>query len=124
MFIPFMAIPVEIPSVTPQYHMQYHDSNHPEVWDKTPKWIRELAMCIRKHESHHNYRAKNPISTASGAYQFINATWVGNARWVTDASKYPTAKSAPAHIQDSVFIHSIRNGGIHNWDGTGCGRAR
>lgn len=101
---------------------RWRDSGHPEVWRDVPRWIRDLGLCIRKHESMHSghYRAKNPASTASGAYQMINSTWLGNARWVTIARKYPTAKAAPAHVQDAVFIHSIRHGGIDNWRGTDC----
>jgi hypothetical protein len=124
MIIPF-DIPADIPASVQQYHPQYHDSNSPAAWGNTPKWIRELGMCIRRHESHHNYRAKNGEgSTASGAYQFLNGTWLGNAKWVVQAVKYPTAKSAPAWVQDLVFVHSIKHGGIHNWDGTHCGAAR
>jgi muramidase (phage lysozyme) len=128
MFIPFMAVPVEIPTVTPQYQMQYQDSNHPRVWGTTPKWIRDLAKCIRQHESKHDYRAHNATSSAAGAYQFIDATWQGNARWTLwngqrIAVTYKAANHAPPWIQDMVFIHSIKNGGIHNWNGTGCGNA-
>lgn len=36
-----------------------------------------IAACIRKYESGGNYRAQNPHSTASGAYQFLDSTWHG-----------------------------------------------
>lgn len=114
-----LLVPVMAPAQVPASVSVYRDSGH-HVWDTTPKWIRELGACIRQHESHHNYRAKNPVSTAAGAYQFINATWRGNAKWVDGAEQYRTAGSAPAHVQDKVFIHSIRQGGIDNWRGTGC----
>lgn len=113
------VVPVSAPTVVQN---RWHDSGHPEVWRDVPRWIRDLGLCIRRHESMHSghYDAKNPASTASGAYQMINSTWRGNARWVSIARTYPTAKSAPDHVQDAVFIHSIRHGGIHNWRGTNC----
>ena len=103
---------------------RYQDSNG-EVWKGVPKWIRELSLCIRKHESLNmgHYEAENPNSTASGAYQMIYAFWHGNAKWVPIAKRYAKgpAGNAPAHVQDAVFIHSIRNGGVLAWKGTSCG---
>ena len=111
------------PAVAPE-STQWGDSNHP-VWHSSPGWIRELGKCIRAHESHHNYKAENPHSTASGAYQFLTATWRGNAKWAKwrgefVARKYKTAGEAPKWVQDVVFIHSIRHGGIKAWNGTWC----
>jgi len=103
---------------------KYQDSGT-SVWDGVPKWIRELSLCIRKHESIHlgHYRAENPNSTASGAYQMIFRFWHGNAKWVPIAKKYANgpAGNAPARVQDAVFIHSILHGGISAWKGTHCG---
>jgi len=103
---------------------RYQDSNS-DVWNGVPKWIRELSLCIRKHESIDlgHYRAENPNSTASGAYQMIYRFWHGNAKWVPIAKKWANgpAGKAPAHVQDAVFIHSIRNGGVLAWKGTNCG---
>lgn len=105
----------------------YKDSNVPDVWKSVPKWIRELGLCIRKHESINagHYKAHNGSSSASGAYQFIDATWQGNAYWTKVsgefvARKYEAANHAPAWVQDAVFIHSIRKGGFSNWLGTNC----
>ena len=103
---------------------RYQDSNS-DVWKGVPKWIRELSLCIRKHESLNmgHYEAENPTSTASGAYQMIYRFWHGNAKWVPIAkrdAKGP-AGNAPARVQDAVFIHSIRNGGVLAWKGTSCG---
>jgi hypothetical protein len=103
---------------------KYQDSNS-DVWKGVPKWIRELSLCIRKHESLNmgHYEAENPKSTASGAYQMIYSFWNGNAKWVRIAKRYANgpAGNAPARVQDAVFIHSIRNGGVLAWKGTGCG---
>ena len=103
---------------------KYQDSNS-DVWKGVPKWIRELSLCIRKHESLNmgHYEAENPKSTASGAYQMIYSFWNGNAKWVRIAKRYADgpAGNAPARVQDAVFIHSILNGGVLAWKGTGCG---
>ena len=103
---------------------KYQDSNS-DVWKGVPKWIRELSLCIRKHESLNmgHYEAENPKSTASGAYQMIYSFWNGNAKWVRIAKRYANgpAGNAPARVQEAVFIHSIRNGGVLAWKGTGCG---
>ena len=106
----------------------WQDSGH-DVWKDTPRWIRDLAECIRRHESIHvgHYKADSGTSTASGAYQFLQRTWDGNAKWAKwvdtrVAREYVgvAPSQVPPWVQDVVFIHSIEQGGIHNWDGTGC----
>lgn len=106
----------------------WQDSGH-DVWKGTPRWVRDLGRCIRHHESIHagHYKADNDSSTASGAYQFLQATWDGNAKWTKVVGTYVARKyvgvapsQVPPWVQDAVFIHSIKHGGIHNWDGTGC----
>lgn len=108
------------------YSPVFQDSGH-RVWLGTPRWIRELGLCIRRHESWTagHYRAHNGTSSASGAYQFLDSTWQGNAKWakwngVRVAARYRAANRAPEWVQDVVFIHSIRHGGIKAWRGTGC----
>lgn len=55
---------------------------------------RDLPTCgIVRRESGFNPRAKNPTSSASGLYQFINGTWR------TCRTGYPTAMSAPVSVQ-------------------------
>ena len=105
---------------------RYMDSGH-DVWGDTPRWIRDLSLCIRKHESltAGHYKAHNGTSSAAGAYQFLDGTWQGNAKWAKwrgeyVARKYKAANHAPAWVQDVVFVHSITNGGIKAWRGTGC----
>lgn len=105
---------------------RFMDSNHP-AWVGEPRWIRELSLCIRRHESIEagHYDARNPSSSAAGAYQMLSATWQGNAKWAKWNGKfvargYDSADQAPAWVQDVVFIHSIKHGGIKAWKGTGC----
>lgn len=104
---------------------KWMDSGH-AVWQSAPKWIRDLGLCIRKHESIRSghYNAENPISTASGAYQYLDGTWVGNNKFTKVNGKrvpqYAHASSAPKWVQDAVFIHTIKHGGIKAWHGTHC----
>ena len=67
---------------------------------------------IAARESGSNYAATNPSSTASGAYQIINATWQMAASNVgIDTSAYPTAGSAPPYLQDSAALWLLENYG-------------
>jgi hypothetical protein len=78
-----------------------------------------FLACVRKHESGGNYQAKNPVSTASGAYQFLDSTW----RTMSDRAGhrgYGSARSAPPHIQDAVAIYTVNSGWRSAWNGTGC----
>jgi muramidase (phage lysozyme) len=61
-------------------------------------------------ESHGNYRAQNPTDTASGAYQFVNTTWMAITGLPGPAKAYSPA------IQDHAFYVLFANGrGAHNW---------
>lgn len=111
--------PAAAPSST-----QWGDSNHP-VWQSAPGWVRSLGKCIRAHESGHDYKAENPTSTAAGGYQMLVKMWRGNAKWAKWQGKYVArgyaeASDAPKWVQDVVFVHSIKNGGIKHWHGTWC----
>ena len=74
--------------------------------------------CVRHNESRGDYTAKNPRSTASGAYQFLNGTWrsIAGEMGVTG---YPTARSAPEFVQDSVAYYAIVAPGHYrsHWNG-------
>ncbi len=81
----------------------------------------QFLRCVIAHESGGDPKAENPTSSASGLFQFIDGTWVGNARWVPEARGYARASHAPGRVQWLVALHSLNNGGHGNWRGTGCG---
>jgi len=78
-----------------------------------------FLACVRRHESGGNYTAKNPNSTASGAYQFLDSTWrTMSAR--AGHSGWGSARHAPPHVQDAVAIYTVDSGWRSAWNGTGC----
>lgn len=78
-----------------------------------------FLACVRRHESGGNYRAENPVSTASGAYQFLDSSWrTLSAR--AGHGGYGHAASAPPWVQDAVAIYTVNAGWSSAWNGTGC----
>ena len=74
-------------------------------------WRRRVPLVlkrIRHCESRGNYRAQNPRSTASGAYQFLDSTWGGHGG-------YARAKNAPPWMQDRKAILTWRAAGTTPW---------
>lgn len=64
-----------------------------------------IVMC----ESGGNYRAENPYSTASGAYQILDSTWAGYGG-------YSHASHAPPAVQDAKAAQLWAGGaGISHW---------
>ena len=84
-----------------------------------PAGVGRFLECVKHHESRGDYRAQNPHSSASGAYQFIRSTWRNVSRSAGHPG-YPTAASAPAWVQDAVAVHTLRTVGRSPWAGTGC----
>jgi len=106
---------------------RYLDSNVAEVWRGATHLERSIWLCIRRHESIEagHYRAENPVSTASGAGQWLNGTWDGVKKWVKVGGKYVArqydeAKDAPAWVQDAAFRHVYKHDGLSMWRGTYC----
>lgn len=103
----------------PPYETASMGENLPDV---SGHWF---LACVRSHESINAglYRAQNPTSTASGAYQYLRSYWQTLSRMAGHGG-YPTAASAPPHVQDAVTLYVINNprqtGGRSHWNGTGC----
>jgi hypothetical protein len=53
-----------------------------------------LRDALKRVESSGNYQAKNPVTSASGAYQYTDGTWAGYGG-------YKAARYAPQHVQDA-----------------------
>jgi len=91
----------------------------PKVTEPTQNHVAPggIAACIRKHESGGNYRALNPSSGASGAYQFLDSTWQGVTGLPGKAMNYSPAQ------QDAAFWKLWNNGaGANQWVTAGmCG---
>jgi murein DD-endopeptidase MepM/ murein hydrolase activator NlpD len=63
---------------------------------------------IRTLESGGNYSARARGATAAGAYQYVTSTWLHWAeRAGVPTEQYPTADSAPPHIQDQVAAANV-----------------
>lgn len=78
-----------------------------------------FLACVRRHESGGNYRAENPSSTASGAYQYLDSSWrTLSAR--AGHGGYGHASHAPPWVQDAVAIYTVNSGWSSAWNGTGC----
>jgi len=76
--------------------------------------INNIMRVIKNSESSNGYRktsfAEGRGSTASGAYQFSDATWQEQARKLGgEATRYKRAKDAPPQIQDAVTRNYISN---------------
>lgn len=86
-----------------------------------------FLICVRAAESDTmgGYRAENPTSTASGAYQFIDGTWRKVAP-MAGVRGYSHASQASPFAQDQVAAFTIAHprkltGGYMNWKGDHCG---
>jgi Transglycosylase-like domain len=88
--------------------------------------LNSTLVCIRHHEwdrtawpYDHGYRAENPVSTASGAYQFVDRTWRSESRAAGYAGT-GHASAASVGVQDAVAFYAITHGGRSAWRGDGC----
>jgi len=101
------------------------------------KWA-QVRKCIMHRESRSNYRARSSISTASGAYQFLDSQWRVSLTWMmlkeSKSSKDGLAADIRAlrekpiqkwnrYYQDRAFYTAWDNGrGADHWNLTrhGC----
>ena len=72
-----------------------------------------LLAQIAHNESGGNYTATNPSSTASGAYQFIDATWQWVSQQTGVGTQYASAAEAPPSVQDTNALWLLRNYGAN-----------
>lgn len=92
-----------------------------------PDHMDPFLVCVRAAESDTmgGYVAHNPISTASGAYEYIDSTWRKVAP-MAGVHGYSRAMQAPPFAQDQVASFTIhapakQTGGYGNWKGDHCG---
>jgi len=70
-----------------------------------------LFLSIARCESGFRIEAKNPKSTASGIFQFLNSTFITHAQ----AYELPLEKDNPK-IQIELAAKMIANGGVGHWN--------
>ncbi len=69
---------------------------------------------IAQAESGGSYTARNPTSTASGKYQFLDSTWAGYGG-------YASAADAPPEVQEAKFQETWAGGaGASHWAASVC----
>lgn len=81
-----------------------------------------LLALIRGRESAYNYNALNPISSASGAYQFIDGTWRAACHATGVGGAYARAYLAPPVDQDYNALWLLRMSGPNSsfsWKASG-----
>ena len=73
----------------------------------------DVVLRIRFCESTNNYRATHPVSTASGAYQFLIGSW----EWYGHADRYgvPEAYLATPAQQDEAILLTVERDGLRPW---------
>lgn len=109
---PLFAFAVAL-ALVPPVVIQAPPAPEPVVQAAATEDLPAIAYAVAECESGGDYQAENPISTASGAYQFVNATWT----WVTDLP--PPASSYSENIQDAAFLELWNDGeGWQHWSET------
>ena len=68
----------------------------------------KILANIKKRESGGDYGAQAKTTSASGAYQFIDATWQGLTKKYGIGTEYAKAKLAPKEIQDAVASRYVQ----------------
>lgn len=74
---------------------------NPERWEP-------FRRCVIQRESRGNYRAANKISTARGAYQFLDSQWRDSLVWML----------MPEHKTQGLAdeLRELRDKPIHHWN--------
>ena len=113
-----------------------HSHAEPVGWQAsayTGKWYAQkwepIRKCISQRESRHNYRARSSISTAAGAYQFLDSQWrvslthmmMREARTQSERQDIKKLRHSPInewsrYWQDRAFYTAFRHGkGAKHW---------
>jgi hypothetical protein len=109
------------PRVTP--NLTRSSGAHPVGTLNLPRSVRSsnaaFLACVVRHESHGSYTAENPTSTASGKYQFIDASWRAYSKMAGHPG-WSHAASAPPAVQDAVALWLVNKGWRYPWKGDHC----
>lgn len=99
---------------------QWHKTD--AVWAKYPAWVGTFAKCVAHHESWspHMWTAENPVSTASGGFQWLDSSWTVNMHRAGFSGSTHAAYNSPV-VQAEVTAWVITHHGQWNWKGTSCG---
>jgi len=73
------------------------------------KWA-SVRKCIMHRESRYNYRARSTVSTASGAYQFLDSQWRVSLTYMMIRESRSTADGLINEIK------ALRNKPIQEWN--------
>ena len=118
------------------------EADNTEGWqasEYTGKWYAQkwapIRKCISQRESNHNYRARNPQSSAQGAYQFLDSQWrvslthmmMREAKTMSERQAIKALRQSPIakwsrYWQDRAFYTAWRHGeGRQHWATTAGG---
>lgn len=100
---------------------------------RVPGRWQAFARCVSHRESHGNYRARNPYSSAQGRWQFLDRQWRSplaymvaerlKAKGITGAKAKAIRLHLqrveiarwPGRLQDVGFVSVVTSGGAHHW---------
>ena len=86
-------------------------------WGRYPGWVEVVALCVAHRESWSAglWSAENPVSTASGAFQYVDGTWQAWTDRAGVGQQYQHASDAPPRVQVAVFVYTWAHGGRRAW---------
>ena len=125
----FAAVVASGPSNMPD--STYQGQHHSRKWEP---WRR----CVMWRESRGDYRARNPSSSAAGAYQFLDRAWRRSLVFMLirehrrEAGEVRSLRAVPIHRwprywQDAAFWTVLNDGaGAKHWAlrGSACNRVK